>query len=212
MPIQRSLEGGPALDMMRALAPELSVVNRTALANEWLAAPMLRARMEGDPAAQALLGTTVAPTMITGGVRPNVLPAEATATINFRIHPRDNSADLLRRARQAVADLDGVTLEWAEPPREASPVSRFDTSSYALVAALSREVAPDAPVAPGLVVAGTDLRLYAEVAENVYRFQPIVLTAEDLELPHGVNERLSVANYERMIRFYLGLMEAGAMQ
>jgi hypothetical protein len=44
------------------------------------------------------------------------------------------------------------------------------------------------------------------------RFQPILLTAEDLEMPHGLNERLSVANFERMIRFYVGLMEAGAMQ
>ena len=112
--------------MMRALAPELSVVNRTALANEWLAAPMLRARMEGDPAAQALLGTTVAPTMITGGVRPNVLPAEATAMINFRIHPRDNSADLLRRARQAVADLDGVTRRMGRAAARSEPGFALD--------------------------------------------------------------------------------------
>jgi carboxypeptidase PM20D1 len=71
---------------------------------------------------------------------------------------------------------------------------------------------PDAPVAPGLVLGGTDSRHYAGVAENVYRFQPLLFTAEDLERPHGVNERLSVANLERMIRFYVGLMEAGAMQ
>jgi hypothetical protein len=31
-------------------------------------------------------------------------------------------------------------------------------------------------------------------------------------MPHGLNERLSVENFERMIRFYIGLMEAGAMQ
>lgn len=212
MPIERKLEGGPALGMMRALAPELSVVNRMALANEWLFAPLLRQRLAGNPPAQALLGTTIAPTMIQGGSRPNVLPGEATAMINFRIHPRDNSTDLLRRARQAVADLDGVTVDWAEPPREASAVSSTTSASYALIAAMSREILPDAPVAPGLVLAGTDSRHYANVAENVYRFQPILLTAEDLERPHGLNERLTVANLERMVRFYIGLMEAGAMQ
>src|SRR5690606_23807972 len=73
MPIDRSLEGGPALAMMRALAPELSLTNRMAVSNEWLFAPLLRQRMAGDPAAQALLGTTIAPTMLEGGVRPNVL-------------------------------------------------------------------------------------------------------------------------------------------
>jgi carboxypeptidase PM20D1 len=212
MPIERRLEGGPALAMMRALAPELSLTNRMAVSNEWLFAPLLRERMAGNPPAQALLGTTVAPTMISGGVRPNVLPAEATAMINFRIHPRDSADDLLRRARQAVADIEGVTVEWAETPREASAISSTTSSSYALIAALSRAILPDAPVAPGLVLAGTDSRHYGDVAENVYRFQPILLTTEDLEGVHGVNERISIANLERMIRFYIGLMEAGAMQ
>jgi carboxypeptidase PM20D1 len=212
MPIERRLEGGPALAMMRALAPDLSLTNRMAVANEWLFAPLLRQRMAGSPAALALMGTTVAPTMIAGGVRPNVLPGEATAMINLRIHPRDSAQYLLRRARQAVAGLDGVTVEWAEEPREASPISSTTSSSYALIAALSRAVLPDAPVAPGLVIAGTDSRHYAEVAENIYRFQPLLLSAADLEMPHGLNERMTLVNYERMIRFYVGLMQAGAMQ
>ncbi|MBX9747532.1 MAG: M20/M25/M40 family metallo-hydrolase [Hyphomonadaceae bacterium] len=212
MPIEQRLEGGPALGMMRALAPELSFTNRMAVANEWLFAPMLRERMEGNAAARALLGTTIAPTVIQGGSRPNVLPGEANAWINFRIHPRDSAADLLRRARQQVADLEGVSIEWDGEPRDATPISSTTSSSYALIAALSGAILPEAPVAPGLVLAGTDSRHYSEVAENVYRFQPILLTAEDLEMPHGLNERLSVVNFERMIRFYIGLMEAGAMQ
>lgn len=212
MPIDRRLEGGPALAMMRALAPELSLTNRMAVSNEWLFAPLLRQRLEGDAAAQALLGISVAPTMIDGGIRPNVLPAEATAMINFRIHPRDTADDLLRRARQAVADMDGVTVDWAEPPRDATAISSTTSSSYALLAALSHDIFPDAPVAPALVLAGTDSRHYSEIAENVYRFQPIMLSSEDLEGLHGVNEHISTANFERMIRFYIGLMEAGAMQ
>jgi carboxypeptidase PM20D1 len=212
MHIERKLEGGPALGMMRALAPELSFTNRMAVSNEWLFGPLLRQRMAGNPAANALLGTTIAPTMIEGGVRPNVLPGEATAMVNFRIHPRDEAAELLRAARQSVADLEGVTVEWAEEPTPASPISSSDSSSYALLAALSSAALPDAPVAPGLVLAGTDSRHYVGVADNVYRYQPIMLTAADIEMPHGLNERISVANFERMIRFYVGLMEAGAMQ
>jgi carboxypeptidase PM20D1 len=211
MPIERKLEGGPALDMMRALAPELPLTTRAAVANEWLAGPILRARMADQPAAQALLGTTVAPTMVSGGVRPNVLPAEANARINLRIHPRDNAADLLRRARQSVAELEGVSVEWEEEPREASPVSSAEASSYALIAALSAALMPDAPVAPGLVLGGTDGRHYGEVAQDVYRFQPLMLDAEDLEGLHGQNEHISIENFERMIRFYIGLIEAGAM-
>jgi carboxypeptidase PM20D1 len=212
MPIQRSLEGGPALAMMRALAPELSLTNRMAISNEWLFAPLLQSRLQSSPPAMALMGTTVAPTMMNAGVRPNVMPAEAEAMINFRLHPRDPSEDILRRARQAVADMEGVSVEWAEEPREASAISSTTSSSYALIAALSRQILPDAPVAPGLVIAGTDSRHYAEVAENVYRFQPMLVAQEDLEGIHGNNERMTLDNLDRTIRFYIGIMEAGAMQ
>jgi len=212
MPIEHSVEGGPALSMMRALAPNLSMTNRMALANEWLFAPLLQQRLASSSTAQALLGTTVAPTMINGGSRPNVLPAEAVAMINFRVHPRDRVADLLAEARHAVADLRGVTIDWESPPLEASAVSSTTSSSYALIAALSHQILPQAPVAPGLVVGGTDSRSYSGVAENVYRFQPVLFTDDDLETIHGVNEHLSVQNLDRMVRFYIGLMEAGAMQ
>lgn len=212
MPIQHSVEGGPALSMMRALSPNLSLTNRMALANEWLFSPLLQQRLASSPTAQALLGTTVAPTMINGGIRPNVLPAEATAMINFRVHPRDRTTDLLAEARKAVADLRGVTVDWESPPLEASGVSSTTSSSYALIAALSHQILPQAPVAPGLVIGGTDSRSYADVAQDVYRFQPVLFTDDDLETIHGVNEHISVENLGRMVRFYIGLMEAGAMQ
>jgi carboxypeptidase PM20D1 len=211
MPVEHRLEGGPALDMMRALAPDLSLSNRVAVANEWLFGPMIRARLAANPAADALLGTSIAPTVIRGGDYPGTLPSEAVALINFRIHPRDSAEALMQRAQQAVSDLDGVSLEWTAPPLAASRVSSTTSSSYAMIAALSRAVLPQAPVAPSLVLAGTDARHYAAVAENVYRYQPILLSTADLELPHGINERLSIENLDRMIRFYIGLIEAGAM-
>jgi carboxypeptidase PM20D1 len=212
MPIEHSVEGGPALAMMRALAPNISLINRMALANEWLFSPLLRQRLAASATAQALLGTTVAPTMIQGGIRPNVLPGEATAMINFRVHPRDTTADLMRRARAAVSDLHGVSIDWESPPLEASAISSTTSSSYALIAALSHQLLAQAPVAPGIVLGGTDSRDYSDVAENVYRFQPIMMTDEELETIHGVNERLSIDNLQCMIRFYIGLMQAGAMQ
>jgi carboxypeptidase PM20D1 len=149
--------------------------------------------------------------VIIGGSRPNLLPGEASALINLRIHPRDTPEGLLARAKHAVSDLPGVSVEWDEPPLEASPVSSTTSTSYALIAAMSRAIYPDAPVAPCLVLAGTDSRHYSAVAENIYRFQAIELSNEDLEGIHGVNEHLSVDNLGRMIRFYEGLMLAGAM-
>ncbi len=210
MPIERRLEGGPAIDMMRALGPELGVMDRVALANEWMFGPIIHERFSANTAAAALLGTTVAPTVIRGGDHAGILPGEAIALINFRIHPRDHADDLMQRAQNAMSGMEGVTLEWDSPPLAASPVSSATSASYALIAGVSRAVLPQAPVAPGLVLAGTDARHYAGMAENVYRYQPILLSPEDLDMPHGVNERMTLDNFERMIRFYIGIMETGA--
>lgn len=40
----------------------------------------------------------------------------------------------------------------------------------------------------------------------------MLFSEDDLAGIHGIDEHLSLANLERTIRFYVGLMEAGAMQ
>ena len=57
------------------------------------------------------------------------------------------------------------------------------------------------------MVAATDSRHYTDVTDNIFRFSPVRATSEDLKRYHGTNERLSVANYADMIRFYRRLIE-----
>jgi carboxypeptidase PM20D1 len=210
MPIEMRLGGGPALDMIRALAPQLPVTLRAAAANEWLFSPLINQRLGADPLAASMLRTTVAPTMVEGGPKDNILPGRAMARINFRLHPRDSAASILSRAQAAVKDIPGVTVEWDRPPNEASPVSSTSSDSFALIAGMARAVAPDALVAPSLVMAGTDSRYYTGVAQDVYRFAPAMFDTDDIGGIHGKNERLSVDNLSRMIKGYAHLMAAGA--
>jgi carboxypeptidase PM20D1 len=53
-----------------------------------------------------------------------------------------------------------------------------------------------------LTLGATDARHYAAIADNVYRFTPYCLTMEDLNRMHGVNERIAVDQYARMVRFF----------
>jgi carboxypeptidase PM20D1 len=61
-----------------------------------------------------------------------------------------------------------------------------------------------------LVPGATDSRFFAPIAENIYRFQPIVLTEAEAKTFHGANERISVENLGRIIRFYDLLIVSGA--
>lgn len=211
LPIGAGVGDGPAGAMMRALAPSLSLPMRALLANEWLFAPLISAQLARDPRAIALMRTTMAPTLLSGSSAENVLPSEARAAINFRLHPRDSAEKIMAKARARLAGIEGIELAWIAPPREASPVSATDSPAFRLLSALATEASGGAPTAPALVLGGTDGRAYSQLAQGVYRFVPVRLSDSEIASIHGDDEALRVDELARAVRFYARLMqEAGA--
>ncbi len=93
---------------------------------------------------------------------------------------------------------------------EPSPVSATDADAFRALHRSIAEVMPDAVVVPTLLVAATDSRHYAGVAEQVYRFAPTRLTRRDIERIHGADDRIAVENLGEIIRFYVRLIENAA--
>lgn len=210
-PFRAGFDQGPAGEMLASLAPQLGFGARVVIANRWLLEPLLLAGTEASPAGNALLRTTIAPTMLRSGTKPNVLPQEAHAYLNLRLHPRDSVEEALEHLRRSVSAIDGITIEPHGLHSEPSPVSSMDSEAYALLSDVTATHAPEgAPVAPALVLAATDSRFYAGVAEDVYRFAPVWMAQAELERVHGTGERLSVENLGRMIQFYAQLIATGA--
>jgi len=199
---------GPGADMVKALAPSSPFLVRMAVANEWLFGPLLVKQVGATPPGAALLHTTIAPTMLKGSPKENVLPQDATAWINYRIAPGDTSATVMARAKAATGDLP-VELAWNASPNEPSPVSSTSSWGWRMVAATAGAVA-EAPVAPSLVTAATDSRFLTPVAKDVYRFQPVELALKDVEMIHGTNERMTLENLQRMVQFYARLIATAA--
>jgi carboxypeptidase PM20D1 len=191
---------GPAADMVRALAPEASSMVRIAVANEWLFRPLLVRQMASTPAGAASLHTTIAPTMLRGSPKENVLPQDATAWINYRIAPGTTAAQVMQRAKDATHGLD-VELAWEGRAYDPPPVSSSTTRAYQVLAALA---AGDEglPVAPGLVTATTDSRYMTGLTDSIYRFAPIVAALDELKMIHGTNERMTLDNLRRSVEFY----------
>ena len=199
---------GPGAEMVRTVAPGGSFVIRMVVANEWLFGPLLVRQIGATPPGAAMLHTTIAPTMLKGSPKENVLPQEATAWINYRIAPGDSSATVMARAKSAVGVLP-VTLSWVNPPNEPSPVSSTSSWGWQTIAATAGAVS-GAPVSPGLVTAATDSRFLVPVAKDVYRFQPVELDLKDVEIIHGTNERMTLKNLEKMVQFYARLIVTAA--
>lgn len=198
---------GLTRNLLEAIAPQLPLGPRAALANLWLSGNFVEAVMAEDPALDAMQRTTTAVTMIDGGVKANVLPSHAQATVNFRLRPGD-TADAVRKHVRSAIDDQRIAIETVGVPREASPISPTDSPAFGLVARTIAEVFPGVPVVPYLMVAGTDSRHFYGLTPNVYRFNPFRFGPESRTLPHGTNERLPVAPLGDAVRFYARLIES----
>lgn len=197
---------GSVAEMFDTLAPEMSGFNRVVLSNLWLFKPLLLREFDKGGATRAMVRTTTALTIFNAGDKDNVLPGNAEATVNFRLLPGDTQAsvtehvrDTVKNERISIAPFAGNT----DPP----PVTGTASPSYRALNRTIREIFPDVVVAPGLMVAATDSRHYAGLADNIFRFSPVRATSDDLKRFHGTNERLSIANYADMIRFYRRLLQ-----
>jgi carboxypeptidase PM20D1 len=204
-PMPASLDG-PGGAGLRAMAPVLPFATRVALANEWLLGSTIVRQLAAAPATNALIRTSTAPTIISGGVKDNLLPAEARAVVNFRIAPGDSIAQVEAHTVAAIADPAVKVTQYGSAANEPTSVADIASPGYRAIAAALSGVAPDALLVPGLVVAGTDSRHYGAISDAALRFLPVRMTPSDVARIHGRNERISIANYGELIAFYEALM------
>jgi carboxypeptidase PM20D1 len=210
MPNAASLSDQPTHDMMRALAADMPYSRAFVIANAWAFEPLILMQMRNSPGAEDLLSTTVSPTIVQGGDNQTLKPAEARATINVRLHPRDTPQGFLARARMIVSAFPGVTVAWESPPGPPIPIASDTSDAYRLIAAVAGDGAGHAAVAPSLYIGSTDARHYDGVARDAYRFTPAIWSADDIRNVMGPNEHLSGENFARMIAFYRSLIVEAA--
>jgi carboxypeptidase PM20D1 len=208
-PVPGGLEGLSA-DMFDRISSHMPFVPRVFFANQWLFGGLIDNQLSGAPTTNAMLRTTTAPTMLSGSVKTNVLPIEAVATVNFRIHPRDSMDSIESYVTDLVAS-DSISVH-RRGGTDASAVSDWKAPGFAIIAQSMREIHGDIPVAPGLMIAASDSRHYGKVADNAYRFNPIRLTPELLTGFHGTNEKISVADYAQGVRGYIRIIAHGTAQ
>ncbi|WP_454623803.1 M20 family peptidase [Bradyrhizobium cenepequi] len=196
-------------EMFDTLAPEMTGFNRVVLSNLWLFKPLLLREFEKSGPTEATVRTTTALTIFNAGDKDNVLPGHAEATVNFRLLPGDTQASVTDHVRSTVGN-DLISIKPFPGNTDPPPVTGTASASYQTLNRTIREIYPDVVVAPGLMIAATDSRHYADITDNIFRFSPVRANSEDLKRFHGTNERLSIEGYADMIRFYRRLIENNA--
>ncbi len=205
-PFPTRLEGAAA-QLFETLTPEMSLLHRFVFANLWLFGSLVESQLTSTPSTNALIRTTAAATRTQSGVRENVLPTSATAALNLRLLPGETLASATQYL-VAIIDDPRVKIRIPNPSQvyEPSSISNTEARSFWILAATLRTLFPDTLVVPWLTVGATDSRHYADLADNIYRFSALPLKPDDVRRIHGIDERIAVADYAALIRFYYRLL------
>ena len=193
---------GLSLAMFDEMSKHMPFVYKIAFANRWLFGGIIDSYLSQVPATNAMLRTTTAPTMLSASVKTNVLPIEATALVNFRIHPKNSVEDVFDHVKDLVENENVEVRALSYSGRPASQVSSWESRGYKVIESSVKEIFGDVIVAPGLMIAGSDTRHYGKVADNSYRFNPFPLSNEEFAGFHGTNERIKKKDFLDGIRAY----------
>ncbi len=208
------LEAHPMPTHLRRLRPLYHGIGKAAplyiqipFANIWLFGPILKRWLVPKPEMNASMRTTTALTIINGGVEDNTIPAEAKAIVNFRLLPGDTIAEVLWHAKKVIKDERVKFAPVEGKYNEALPVSPRNCPEYKSLSTVIRQIFDNPPVAPFVMLGGTDCQHFVPVCDHIYRFTSLVMDASFMGLEHGIDERIPIEGMAKMVEFYAQLMQ-----
>jgi acetylornithine deacetylase/succinyl-diaminopimelate desuccinylase-like protein len=149
-------------------------------------------------AIRAMLRITIAPTIINGGVKENVIPSSCEAVFDCRILPGQTKEMLLNEIKQVLKNsVDLEKLEFEILQENIPTESPFDTPLYQAIEKTLKEFDPNCGITPFMMTGGTDSRFLREMGCVCYGFSPIkpdLPLDEFLRMAHGIDERISIEN------------------
>jgi len=171
---------------------------RLVLSNLWLFKGLMISQLEKTKETNAMVHTTLVPTILHSGIKDNVIPTVAKATFNSRILPGQTSDDVLNFIVKAVNDDRVVIKKQTISLMEPSPITSYDNPEFKKMEQIIYKTVPDVIVSPFLMIGATDSRYYRSFSDAVLNFSAV----QDVKGFHGIDERIGKTDLNRMIFFY----------
>lgn len=160
--------------------------------------PRFVQQLTRKPEWNILIRDTVAITEMRAGAQTNVIPAEASASLDARLLPGSEPAVFIRQLGAVIANRS-IAVETTAPfhPSNASPT---DTPLYRVIANAVRASDPSALIAPALNSGYTECQMYRPLGIDCYGFSPVLVTPEVEATQHAANERVPAAQIRRGVQ------------
>ncbi|HET9201164.1 MAG TPA: M20/M25/M40 family metallo-hydrolase, partial [Dehalococcoidia bacterium] len=143
------------------------------------------------PSLRAMTSDTISLTTSNYGVKINVIPAFAEATLDCRLLPDRDPEQFLEELRRVIDD-DTIEIEtiFVSP----SGMSAMDNEFVATARQVTRDLVEDSLFLPVISVGFTDSRTFRARGVPAYGFGPGFITREEAATFHGHDERISIEN------------------
>jgi len=190
--------------MADVVDPELADLYRN-LENPARTAEVQEKLRTRDLSANSMIRTSISPTIIEGGFRSNVIPAEATARLDIRALPDDDPQWLMEELRKVI---DDAAVEITPPGRgrPVSPPMPVDSDLFRALERAQQQVFPGGVTTPTMGTGATDSSYLR--AKGILAYGLGVPKGPEGSLAHGNDERASVEGLGRFVRFlYQAVLE-----
>ena len=155
---------------------------------------------------------TIAPTMIQGGVKENIIPSDCEAVFDCRILPGQDVNETVDLVKDLLKDVGIEKLSFEFIQKHDGSESSTKTPLYDTITSVLREFEPNCGITPTLTTGGTDSRFFREAGSVCYGYQPMIPDEPNDLLEkrmHGIDERITIENlvygtnilYETVKRF-----------
>jgi acetylornithine deacetylase/succinyl-diaminopimelate desuccinylase-like protein len=140
---------------------------------------------------RTIMTNTISATGLRSGVKHNVIPASAQATIDIRLVPGYEHERFIAEVKRVVDD-EKVHIETVFG--SASPSTSPDTELHEAIREACGSVMPEAALLPRVSAGFTDSRTFRRRGVPSYGFVPMLLSQNEMGGQHGNNERVSLKN------------------
>jgi len=157
--------------------------------------------LEHEPEHWSMLHTSVVPTILTAGYRYNVIPSEAKATLDVRLHPDEDQAMFLDQIRAVIND-SAIEVRWARDRYRPAGASRLNTELFtAIEAETKKHYGVD--VLPTMSTGASDKAQIRSKGVQCYGIGPATDTEDGAKGfgAHSDQERILEAELHRFVRF-----------
>jgi acetylornithine deacetylase/succinyl-diaminopimelate desuccinylase-like protein len=146
--------------------------------------------LSAEPLFNTLIRTGISPTVLSAGVRHNVIPSEATATLSIRALPGTSIDDVVTRLAATVGD---PSIEFYIDRGLDAPVSDFTSPMFEAIKAAVTSLDPRITTVPYMGAGATESAILRAHGVQTFGLLPFPLDEGDEGRMHGADERVSLA-------------------